>query len=678
MPRDLPIGNGSLLIHFDRDYQIREVYWPRVGMENHALGHLFRLGVWCEGQFRWLSDPGWQRDLRYAHSTMVTQVRLHHPDLALTLGFADAVDFHENLLVRRCTVTNHAARPREVRLFFHYDFHIMGHEVGDTAYYEPERRAVFHYKGSRWFLINGAVPSADEAAPAASRAPTGLVVGVQSWACGLKELDGREGTWRDAEDGDLSGNPIAQGSVDSTVGFSLMLESQGEQAMYCWLCVGEDFEAVTRINRLVRQRGPQLFLDRTAAYWRVWLSMHQPDLSGLPHALRHHYQMSLLAIRTQTDNGGAIIAANDSDIASAVRDTYSYVWPRDGALVAHALDLAGLIDIPRNFFTFCGRALTREGYLLHKYNPDGTLASSWHPWVRDGRKQLPIQEDETALVLWALWSHFQRFGDVEFIKPLYRQLIVPAADFLADYRDRESGMPLPSYDLWEERYGVPAFTVGAVWGGLTAAASFTESFGETERANSYRRAADALRRGADQILWQPDEGRFARMVTRRDDGGWAVDPTVDASLVGLWRFGMYAPDDPRIVQTMSAIRERLSVKTDVGGVARYENDGYHQSSQDLVRVPGNPWFICTLWLAEWLAATARGGEDLDAAMACLHWVCDHALPSGVLAEQVHPYSGAPLSVSPLTWSHAELITAVHAYLRAQARLGGNDADLPAP
>src|SRR5947199_7129209 len=34
----------------------------------------------------------------------------------------------------------------------------------------------------------------------------------------------------------------------------------------------------------------------------------------------------------------------------------------------------------------------------------------------------------------------------------------------------------------------------------------------------------------------------------------------------------------------------------VGGVARYENDYYHRISNDIAAVPGNPWFICTLWL----------------------------------------------------------------------------------
>ncbi len=677
MPRDLPLGNGSLTVAFDSNYQIRDLYWPHVGQENHALGHPFRLGVWVEGQFRWLDDSRWERDLRYAHETLVSEtlvskVTLRHPDLRLTLAVSDAVDFHENLLVRRFDITNLAHRAREVRLFFHHDFHISGNEIGDTAYYEPGRRAVLHYKGARWFLVNGAVPRGDEVpgSPGTSTPETApeLLVGVHQWACGLKEVHGFQGTWRDAEDGQLSGSAVAHGSVDSCVGFGVKIPAGKTRTIYCWLAADRDFQTVVRLNRLVRQRGPQIFLDRTAAYWHLWLARHRPDFTDLPHEVCHQYLVSLLIVRTQIDSGGAIVAANDTDISSAVRDTYSYMWPRDGALVAHALNLADYIDLPRAFFEFCAQALTREGFLLHKYNPDGTLASSWHPWYRNGRKDLPIQEDETALVLWALWGHFDRFSDVEFVKPLYRRLITPAADFLLDYRDGETGLPLPSYDLWEERHGILAWTVAATWAGLSSAANFAEAFGEKAQAKRYRQAAAEIQAGVEAHLWRPEMGCFARMVNRKPHSGWEVDGTIDASLVGLWQFGMYPPEHPKIVATMEAIYRRLWVKTNIGGVARYENDRYHQVSQDADNVPGNPWFICTLWLAEWYAVAARTTDDLKRSMALLQWAVDRALPSGVLAEQVHPISGAPLSVSPLTWSHAAFVSTVEAYLQARQRL----------
>jgi hypothetical protein len=80
-------------------------------------------------------------------------------------------------------------------------------------------------------------------------------------------------------------------------------------------------------------------------------------------------------------------------------------------------------------------------------------------------------------------------------------------------------------------------------------------------------------------------------------------------------------------------------------------------------VPGNPWFICTMWLAQYAIAHARNSADLAEARQILTWVDKRKKrPSGVLAEQVNPYTGAPLSVAPLTWSHATVVTLVQEYL----------------
>jgi glucoamylase len=236
-----------------------------------------------------------------------------------------------------------------------------------------------------------------------------------------------------------------------------------------------------------------------------------------------------------------------------------------------------------------------------------------------GRSIYP-QEDETSLVLWALWEHFSHYGDVYFIKPLYRTLICPLADFMADFRDKRNGLPLPSYDLWEERLGILSWTVAATWGGLNAAAHFADAFGETDRAHIYQQALMEIKVRVERHLWQPALNRFARMVNHKNDGSWEVDEMIDASLVGLWQFGMYQPDDPKIVPTMQAIHEQLWVKTSVGGIARYINDHYRQVSQDITNVPGNPWFICTLWLAEWLSVTAKRADDLKKALDILEWV----------------------------------------------------------
>ena len=110
---------------------------------------------------------------------------------------------------------------------------------------------------------------------------------------------------------------------------------------------------------------------------------------------------------------------------------------------------------------------------------------------------------------------------------------------------------------------------------------------------------------------------------------------------------------------MAAVRDKLWVKTPVGGVARYEGDSYHRVSPD---VPGNPWFICTLWLAHYLIGRAETEAELEEALPIIRWAAERALPSGVLGEQVDPFTDAPISVSPLTWSHATVVHVVMEYL----------------
>ena len=640
MPRDIPVGNGSLLVAFDRDYNLREFYFPFVGQENHAQGHPFRLGFWIEGSFSWVNER-WQVTKTYLEDTIVTEVTLFNDALKIRAIVNDLVDFHENIYLKKLTVENLSEEPREMRIFFHHDFHIYGNSIGDTAAYRPDVNGLLHYKGERYFLINASID--DE-------------VGVHQFSTGRKETVSEEGTWRDAEDGVLSNNTIAQGSVDSVAAVHLSLEAKSRRPFFYWICAGKNWKEVQRLNKITIQKRPELVLQRTRDYWKLWANKEKLNFGLLPSRVSWLYKRSLLTIRTQIDNRGGILAGNDSDVMQFNRDTYSYMWPRDGALVAYSLDLAGYLGLAQNFFNFCARVIGREGYLLHKYTPTGAVGSSWHPWRA---KVLPIQEDETALVIWALWNHFKIYKDIEFVKPLYRPLIKNAADFMVRYRDQDTGMPLPSYDLWEERLGVSTFTASAVCAGLNAAANFCEAFGETEISKRYRNTAQEIREGMDKYLYLEKEKRFARMMLFREDGGTEVDPTVDASVYGVFEFGAYDANDEKVVNTMEQVYHRLWCKTDVGGVARYEGDYYYRVSKDL---PGNPWFVCTLWLAQYHIARARTKEALDEAMKLIEWTVVRALPSGVMAEQINPYTGEPISVSPLTWSHAIFVTVVNEYI----------------
>lgn len=643
MPRDIPIGNGNILIAFDRDYNLREFYFPHVGEESHTKGEPFRFGVWANGQFSWIPN-GWRITKDYLDDSLATNVELVHEGWKLRIIINDLVDFHENIFMKKLTVENLSNEEKEVRLFLAQDFHILGNDIGDTAAFRPEVNGLLHYKGERYFLIN---------------AFANKKFGIDYFATGNKERERDQGTWKDAEDGELSRNAIAQGSVDSVIAIHLKLRAREKETCFYWICAGKNWNEVSILNSIVVKKRPETILKRTIDYWKLWVDKEELNYGLLPEKTASLYKRSLLICRTQIDNCGSIIAANDSDVVYYNRDTYSYMWPRDAALVAYALDLAGYFGITRSFFNLCGKIIEKDGYFLHKYNPSGSLASSWHPWQKDNKLQLPIQEDETALVIWALWKHYKDFKDIEFIKPLYKPLIKNAADFMMNYRDAKTGLPLPSYDLWEERQGILTFTVSTVYGGLLAAANFTEAFGETELAQGYRQGARQLRDAMDKYLYLEEEKRFARMINFNKDGSVEVDSTIDASLYGVFAFGAYKPDDEKVKNTMRQVYEKLWCRTNVGGLARYENDPYHRISND---VAGNPWFVTTLWMAQYYIALAKTKTELDKALDIMHWVADHALPSGVLAEQVNPNTNEPISVSPLTWSHAAFIAVVQEYL----------------
>ena len=87
------------------------------------------------------------------------------------------------------------------------------------------------------------------------------------------------------------------------------------------------------------------------------------------------------------------------------------------------------------------------------------------------------------------------------------------------------------------------------------------------------------------------------------------------------------------------------------------------------RVPGNPWVVTSMWLAQYYALTAKKEKDLEPLVAWLEWGARHSIESGVLAEQLDPATGRWLSATPLTWSHAEYIRTVFAYFDALDRLG---------
>ncbi len=641
MARFLPVTNGRLFVGFDEHHRIRELTYPHVGKDNHAGSAGFRIGALVGGKFLWVGESD-QVSHKYRDRTMTGQVRFEwEVPISWLLGFEDWVDLDLDVFLRRVTVTNRMSAPSEITLFFHQDFTIQYSDIGDTALHLPEPDVLVHYKDKRYFLA-GILDSGHGQGR------------IREFACGKKH-GSQEGTWKDAEDGQLSGNPIAQGAVDSVFSVSLGL-APGESKSFTYVLVcGDSEKRVIDTFREMGEKGVERSLTQSEGFWNFWIDSHVLPLDPLPDSARKLYELSLILLRTHWDSRGAVVAAVDSESLNYSRDTYSYLWPRDAAIVAHALDLAGFGDLTRDFYSLLPSLLSDQGFLHHKYHPNLSIGSSWHPFGRPGTPPYPIQADETAIPIWALYQHFEQYRDLDTIRPIYHHFVLPAARFLSSFRDRGTGLPLPSYDLWEERGGVGTHTAASVFAGLSAAAAFADGFGDRTERDLFRTAAAEVRQGILSHLYDTESGVFLRGLVLDSSGDLFGDTTPDAAVSSLFLFHVLPEQDIRLTRTMDWLERELWVPGPIGGMARYRNDTYYQQDSS---VPGNPWVIATLWLLQWKIATTPSPHSNSQIRSLVDWVLDRAGESGMLPEQVHPETGARLSVSPLAWSHAEWVIAV--------------------
>lgn len=680
MPRSLVLSNGQLFAAFDEHLQMRDFYYPYVGMEDQTTyTHVHRLGFFVEGVgFSWVSDGSWKIDIRNAPETLVGDSLLLNDRLKLEVNVIDYIHPVHNILLRHFKIRSTDGQNKRVRVFLNHDFHIYGDKQKDTAFYEPYTNAVIHYREKRYFLVGGESDNPTECvtgvkggkyASMLRRMSELKTCGISSYTVGKSHFNNLEGTWKDAEDGELSRHPIEQGSVDSTVAMHVNVGPEKQTEAVFWVCLGRNLEEVLGLQQTILTETPERLYRHCHNYWKSWVNKNRWEFPTLGEDLTKLFKQSLLIVRAHVDSHGGILAAADSDIMAFNRDTYTYVWPRDGAMVSLAMDHAGYQEVTRKFFKFCAQIQMPDGYMLHKYNPDGSLGSSWHPWVRENLPQLPIQEDETALVLYALWKHFQSTNDFEFLQEMYEGFVKKAAQFLCDFREDETGLPLASYDPWEEHRGVFTYTTACTIAGLHAAAEICHILGHHKHSEIYQNAADKMKQALLFHLYDEETGRFAKKIKRVDGETIEKDMTPDASVMLLPVLGVIPATDPRMVSNMKQFSELLKVRTPIGGLARYPGDFYHSAVQPSADVPGNPWIITTLWLACWHIDCAKTLDELKPAKEILEWAAKYATKTGILPEQMHPYTGAPLSVAPLTWSHATFVDTMVRYREKEKELG---------
>lgn len=624
-----------MFVGLDEIGQVHDFYYPYVGLDNltNARSTQHKIGVWVDGVYRWTNDGSWKISVDFNDDSLISDIIMHSDDLKIDINFHDFVDTEYNALVRCIKITNLANEKRDIRLFMHQVFQISRAGRADTAMYVPDDNYILDYKGRCCLLVAGKI-SGDGS--------------FDQYAVGGYNIEGKAGTFIDAEDGELSGNPVEHGGVDSVIRFRREIEANSSFDVDYWVIAADSQSDGQVIHNTFKNSS---MADRLAAahtQWREWIQPERENLRSLGDDQQRALRKSMLIIKAHCDERGSILASGDSSIFNYGRDYYCYCWPRDGSYSVWPLIRLGLFEEAKNFFDFIRDTRHPDGYVMHKYQPDRAIGSTWHPLIHGKSKELAIQEDETASVIFMIGEYYRVSKDRSYIENMFDSFINPCANFLSNFIDKETGLPHASYDLWEEKFLTTTYTVCTVIAALEIAAQFGDML---ERSQSdvihWRHAASKMGEKLD-LLYHPN-GYFRKGFLLQPDGGLQYDDTLDiSSLYGLYMYAKVPLDDERLKSMVSHVEKRLLNTSPIGGVIRYENDQYFLKKP---QYKGNPWVVTSLWLAQYY----NSSDQLDRAQTLVKWAMGRSWPSGALSEQFDPENGYAMGVTPLVWSHAELI-----------------------
>ncbi len=634
MGRPVVLSNGQLFVGLDEHGLVHDFYYPYVGLENltNARSTAHKVGVWVENKFSWTDDGSWQISVDFESDAMVSQIKCHHSDLEISLLLQDYVDIDTNSLVRHITITNDVERDRDIRLFMHQVFQISRAGRADTAIYVPDDHYILDYKGKYCLLIGGKFSDGQM---------------FDQYAVGNYAIEGKAGTYLDATDGELSGNAVEHGGVDSVIRFNKVIKAHESEVLDYWVIATSSQNDAQLIHSHFNELNMENYINHVRVHWHGWLGGGSIEI---PQFNRQSLEKSLLIIKAHCDERGSVLASGDSSIFNYGRDYYCYCWPRDAAYALWPMIRLGHYKEAKNFFEFARDTMHKDGYLMHKYQPDRAIGSTWHPLVHGRNKELAIQEDETAMTIFMIGEYYEASKDKTFVQNIYNTFVAPCANFMCRFIDEKTGLPHASYDLWEEKFLTTTYTVSTVIAGLNAAASLAKVADEQADSVKWLKSAESIKSNLNKLY--SSDNYFIKGFLLQSDGTITYDNTLDiSSLYGPYMFAGLDINDERLTSTVKQIEKRILNVAPIGGVVRYEHDNYFLTKH---QYPGNPWIVSTLWLAQYYALAKRHDE----AGKLLDWALARQLESGALSEQFDPETGYALGVTPLVWSHSELVNTI--------------------
>jgi alpha,alpha-trehalase len=392
----------------------------------------------------------------------------------------------------------------------------------------------------------------------------------------------------------------------------------------------------------------------TADYWHEWLSHGDfPD-----HPWRTYLQRSALTLKglTYAPTGAMVAAATTSlpETPGGERNwDYRYSWIRDSTFMLWGLYTLGFDDEANDFFYFIRDVVSQaEGPLQIMYGIGGeaTLTEEMLLHLDGYEHAQPVrvgngafaqnQHDVWGALLDSIYLHTRsRDGLADSTWVI---MVKQVEDAIASWREPDRG-------IWEVRGEPQHFTSSKImcWVACDRGARLARLREDWERAERWQQEADEIH--ADICQNAVDQrGVFCQHY---------ATTALDASclLIPLVRF--LPPDDPRVVATVNAITDELTVD---GLLLRYKVD----ETDDGLPGEEGTFAICSFWM---VSALAEIGEH-DRARALCEKMLGYASPLYLFAEEIDARSGRHLGNFPQAFTHLALINAVMHVVRADRDL----------
>lgn len=621
------VGNGRVLAELTSTGELYRLFWPSIDtyQQIHQTWPTMLTPIFGDRAVRLDDENLWEIAQDYLNDTniLITEAKSRRGNFRVTT--LDFVVPNRDIMVRVFEFSNRSVESLPITALYYGSWHINEGQLNNGTSFNDAHETMYHYKRDTWLAVAG-----DH--------------GPNAYQCGWCSDN--------SFSGDLNGNRLCM-APDGCQSWDLGILQPGQsKAIAVYLTAGHNRSEVEENVDYARQHGWDNLLNETSDYWVNYLQKAF-TFPAANKEVKRIYVRSVMTLKLLMNREtGGIIAAPEFDESYQSSGGYGYCWPRDGAFIAYAMLKAGYDEYARDFYHWAAAFQNPDGGWSQRYYTNGALAPGWGD-----------QLDETGTVIWGMWEYYQQTKDINFLEGIW-PTVNKAVDFILNFTDEVSGLSGLSWDLWEERFGVHAYSCAAVYAGLRGAGRIAEAIGRTELADKWLESAVVIKETIKKYFWDAEVERYLRsgwigvnydeFVRRKSIGRGTReligpkgqithlvfgDNKADISLLGLTvPFEVFSPDDERMQKTVEHLVKTLT-NHDVGGIHRYLGDNY---------IGGNPWVLTTLWLGLFEAAAGKWDE----ASGRLNWAVEHRTALGFLPEQVDRHSGYTAWVVPLAWSHA--------------------------